>query len=71
MPIIRSKIKPDSLVYTDCYKPYNVLDVSEFKHYRINHSELFAQKTNHINDIENFPSKQKLDIRNIVGCLQK
>ena len=33
MPIIRDKIKPDSIVYTDCYRSYNALDVSEFKHY--------------------------------------
>ena len=39
---------------------YNALDVSEFKHYRINHSKLFAQNQNHINGIENFlePSKK-------------
>ena len=54
MPIIQHKIRPDSIVYTDCYRSYNVLDVSEFKHYRINHSELFAHKHNHINGIENF-----------------
>ena len=52
--IISSKIKPDSVVYTDSYGSYNVLDVSEFKHFRINHSELFADKHNHINGIENF-----------------
>ena len=28
MPIITSKIKPDSSVYTDCYKSYNALDAS-------------------------------------------
>ena len=28
MPSITSKIKPDSIVYTDCYKSYNALDVS-------------------------------------------
>jgi transposase len=33
---------------------HNALDVSEFKHYRINHSKLFAQKQNHINGIESF-----------------
>ncbi len=36
MSIIREKIKPDSIIYTDCYRSYNVLDVSEFKYYRIN-----------------------------------
>lgn len=54
MPIIESKVVPDSAVYSDCLKGYNVLDVSEFKHYRINHSKLFADKQNHINGIENF-----------------
>jgi len=51
MPIIRCKIRPDSIVYTDCWRSYNGLDVSEFKHYRINQSKLFAQKQNHINGI--------------------
>jgi transposase len=52
LPIIRSHVQPDSIVYTDCYRSYNVLDVSEFKHFRINHSKLFAQNHNHINGIE-------------------
>jgi len=47
--IITRKIQPDSIVYTDSYRSYNVLDVWEFKHFRINHSLLFADKTNHIN----------------------
>ncbi|EQD17614.1 putative transposase, partial [Neisseria meningitidis NM518] len=29
-PIIREQVKPDSIVYTDCYRSYDVLDVSEF-----------------------------------------
>lgn len=59
MPIIRQKIKPDSIVYTDSYRSYNALDVSEFKHYRINHSLLFADGRNHINGIENFWNQAK------------
>ena len=35
------------------------MDISEFKHYRINHSELFANKHNHINGIENFWNQAK------------
>ena len=54
MGIMQKQIKPDSIVYTDHYRSYNVLDISEFKHYRINHSKLFADKQNHINGIENF-----------------
>jgi transposase len=44
LPIIRRKIVPDSVVYTDFYRSYNVLDVSEFHHHRINHSTHFAEK---------------------------
>ena len=67
MPIIRQKIKPDSIVYTDYWRAYNALDVSEFKHYRINHSKLFAQKHNHINGIENFWTQAKRHMRKYNG----
>lgn len=42
MPIITDKIAPDSIVYTDSYRSYNTLDVSDFYHHSINHSKLFA-----------------------------
>ncbi len=29
MPIIREKVVPDSVVYTDSYRVYDILDVSE------------------------------------------
>lgn len=52
LPVIKRKIMPDSVVYTDCYKSYDVLDVSEFTHHRINHSTHFAERQNHIWDWE-------------------
>ena len=67
MPIIQSKVIPDSIVYTDCWRGYNILDVSEFKHYRINHSKLFADKHNHINGIENFWNQAKRHLRKFNG----
>jgi len=67
MPIIQGKVIPDSIVYTDCWRGYNVLDVSEFKHYRINHSTLFADKHNHINGIENFWNQAKRHLRKFNG----
>ena len=67
MPIIERKIIPDSIVYTDCWRGYNALDVSEFKHYRINHSRLFANKHNHINGIENFWNQAKRHMRKFNG----
>ena len=54
MPIIEEHVRPDSIVYTDTFRSYNALDISSFRHVRINHSELFADKENHINGIENF-----------------
>ena len=57
--IIREKIQPDSIVYTDCYGSYDILDVSEFHHERINHREAFVTKGKHINGIENFWSLLK------------
>lgn len=67
MPIIEQKIVPDSIVYTDCWRGYNALDITDFKHYRINHSELFADKKNHINGIENFWSQAKRHMRKFNG----
>ena len=71
MPIIRDKVEPDSVVYTDCWRGYNALDVSEFKHYRINHSKLFADKKNHINGIENFWNQAKRHLRKYNGIPEK
>ena len=67
LPIIEEQVKPDSIVYTDTFKAYNALDVSDFHHQRINHSELFAQQTNHINGIENFWNQAKRHLRRFNG----
>ena len=68
MPIIRAKVIPDSIVYTDSYRSYNALDISEFHHQRINHSKEFAQPNgNHINGIENFWNQAKRILRKYNG----
>ena len=67
IPIIKRKVVPDSIVYSDCWKAYNVLDVSDFKHFRINHTKLFADKKNHINGIENFWNQAKRHMRKFNG----
>jgi transposase len=71
MPVIANKIKPDSVVYTDTYRSYDALDVTEFHHHRINHSELFADKKNHINGIENFWNQAKRVLRKYNGIDKK
>ena len=67
MPIIQSRIQPDSIVYSDGWRGYNVLGTSGFKHYRINHSKLFANDHNHINGIENFWNQAKRHMRKFNG----
>ena len=71
MPVIVRKIKPDSWVYTDTYRSHDALDVNKFHHERINHSELFAVKQNHINGIENFWSQAKRILRKYNGIDRK
>ncbi|EOB55087.1 putative transposase [Neisseria meningitidis 69100] len=39
LPVIKKKIMPDSIVYTDSLSSCDKLDVSGFIHYRINHSK--------------------------------
>jgi transposase len=70
LPIIEEKVRPDSIVYTDTFRAYNALDVSDFHHMRINHSELFADKHNHINGIENFWNQAKRHLRKFNGIKQ-
>ena len=67
MPIIERKVVPDSIVYSDCWCGYNALDVSDFKHFRINHSKLFTDNRNHFNSIENFWTQAKRHMRKFNG----
>jgi len=60
VPIINAKIMLDSVVYTDGYFAYDTLDVSGFRHRRINHQRQYADANgNHINGIENFWNQAK------------
>lgn len=68
IPIIREKVLPDSIVYTDSFQGYDVLDVSEFHHRRVNHSKVFVSKRgHHINGIENFWNQAKRHLRRFNG----
>src|SRR5271163_2858483 len=51
LPIMQARIKPDSIVYTDSFAAYDVLDVAGFRHLRINHTERFVEGRRHINGI--------------------
>jgi transposase len=62
---------PDSVVYTDGHTAYKALDVSEFTHFRINHSKQFVDKHNHINGIENFWNQAKRHMRKYNGITKQ
>ena len=68
---IARKIKPDSVVYSDAYHSYDALNVSEFHHYQINHSDIFVDENNHINGIENFWNQAKRVLRKYNGIDKK
>lgn len=67
LPVIRRKIKPDSVVYTDGHTAYNALDVPGFTHFRVNHSRKFVRDRNHINGIENFWSQGERHLQKYNG----
>ena len=67
LPIIQEKGEPDSILYTDTFRAYNALDVSDFHHRRINHSKLFADNRNHINGIKNFWNQAKRHMHKFNG----
>ena len=71
LPVLKAVIKPDSIVYTDSWPSYNVLDVSDFKHFRIDHAHRFADRQNHINGIENFWNQAKRILRKYNGIPRK
>jgi transposase len=70
-PIIKEKVLPDSIVYTDSLTSYYTLNTEGFIHRRINHSETFVEKQNHINGIENFWSQAKRHLRRFNGIPHK
>lgn len=61
-PIIRGKIDPSTIIYSDKWRGYDgLVDVGYDRHFRVNHSENeFSKGDNiHINGIENFWSFTK------------
>ena len=71
LSVIKKKIMPDSIVYTDSLSSYDKLDVSGFIHHRINHCKAFAERQNHINGIENFWNQAKRVLRKYNGTDRK
>lgn len=69
---LKTRVKADSVVYTDSLPSYNILDVSGFKHHRVNHNKTFvSRRGNHINGIENFWNQSKRVLRKYNGIPSK
>ena len=69
---LKTRVKADSVVYTDSLASYNILDVSGFRHHRVNHSQTFvSRRGNHINGIENFWNQSKRGLRKYNGIPRK
>ena len=69
---LKTKVQADSVVYTDSLASYNILDVSGFKHHRVNHNRSFvSRRGNHINGIENFWNQSKRVLRKYNGVPRK
>ncbi len=66
--IIRTKVVPESVIYTDSFRSYDGLVLDGFRHYRINHQKCFAMsKRQHINGIENFWGYAKTKLKSYYG----
>jgi transposase len=66
--IIKTKVVPESVIYTDSFKSYDGLVLDGFRHYRINHQKCFAMgKRQHINGIENFWGYAKTKLKSYYG----
>jgi len=66
--IIRTRVIPESVIYSDSFRSYNGLVLDGFKHYRIDHDKEFMnRKRNHINGIENFWGYAKTKLKRYYG----
>jgi transposase len=68
VPIIRKRVKPDSVVYSDTFASYATLSAEGYYHVRIDHEKhLIDSQGRHINGIENFWNQAKRHLRRFNG----
>jgi len=66
MPILESRVVPESIFYTGCFASYDAIDVSTFHHQRIDHgkaSVAVKDRKRHTGGIENFWNQAKRRLR--------
>jgi transposase len=68
VPIIRKRVRPDSVVYSDTFASYATLSAEGYHHVRIDHDRHLAEPGGrHINGIENFWNQSKRHLRRFNG----
>jgi transposase len=66
MPIVQKKVLPETMVYTDEYRPYEDLEKKGYKHERIPHAEkVYVMGNVHTNTIDGFWSLLKRGISGV------
>ena len=66
MPIVEAKVLPETMVYTDEYRPYEALGEKGYKHERVPHAEkVYVVGNVHTNTIEGFWSLLKRGISGV------
>ncbi len=74
MPILESRVVPDSIVYTDSFADCDVIGVSTFHHRRMDHAKAFAkgkENERRTGSIENSRNRAKRHLRRAGGIPRK
>jgi len=67
LPILRTRINPDALVYTSASHVSDALNRLGVRHRRVNQNDRFAPGPAHVNGIENFWNQSKRHLRKYNG----
>jgi transposase len=67
LPILRTRINPDALVYTSAPHVSDALNRLGVRHRRVNQNDRFAPGPAHVNGIENFWNQSKRHLRKYNG----
>ena len=67
LPILRSRISPDALVYTNATQVSAALNRLGVRHRRVNQTDRFAPGPAHVNGIENFWNQARRHLRKYNG----
>ena len=71
-PIIKERVMPDSMVYTDEYRVYNRLKGHGYQHKRVHHaSKVWVLGDAHVNTIEGFWSALKRGINGVYHAVSQ